>query len=1015
MKHRTSDAERDNDSDASQQRDQSPAAGSTDGGGTVASIHETAGNQAVQQLHERGALQASMDVSHPDDREEREAERVAEEVLHGDESTHEGRSPTVTGRTSDGTDGSGTLDSETEAEIRAVTSGGRPLSESTRSFFESRFGQDFSDVRVHTGSQADKVARSIDAEAFTLGSDVVLRSGKYNPGTSRGRTLMAHELTHVVQQRAANPRRSTNGSATRPSVSAFGVTADVLPQTAESSERTAADEGDRAAAAREDDGSVDVIETLETERAAYRRTLKLVESFVESSRKIESSIQSSSPNFAQALSQVEGAYSTILKARDEYRKAVIAAGSRPSVEVTTTESVSEGDSGPMATGGNIIFNPNLEAKTSDPRRHIAAEIREIRSQLETRLQEAADTFAHAIEPTQFSGKNVFAYSRRDVSASDVVEVPTVAVPKDLVSFVANKRAEKRNMLKTGRRMLRYVKSDPVDKRVAKQSQGGGTADTSGRQTQSRSAGGRVSEANSARAAAAVGKRIHGMINDFQGIDFVFLARLSYHKLNEGGKLFKEHGAEASERAMEAIHGGASTTAGGQERRSQLHDEYARLAGQESPGASKMTNSFDLSDGLSSDELGDFFIQAIHQLAGQSGDRGVFQLDLIIRNPPYTLNFTLRGELHNEGRGSDENDRDDIMAKIRFLAGGGLSTEGTPLEWAVDLSATIQAGVQLSVRGDGAEEVFTHFLDAAYSLIAEEVAQDAAEFLFGNRQVAESDRTEGDWDEDDYARAGLVGQGSLEAESSSDDRPGVSAGVTGRTVRGVQFEQADKDDDLERTGFSKHVLSVNAAISGSVYSGSISGFLTWLKIAQADRMGLENYRKYTNSTSIILACTVDGLDSFAKQFAAQAPAELIDIAGSLKQAIEKKDRASGAEAGTTAVSSTAEFAAKHALEERKQDISSELAEWADETAKPLAEEAGITSSYTEKDSSTKLKIRLVVSWTETGTRKGGGWSRDVSGKIELQKTDISEAELDTGAAKTEISIESRDRLVVIELR
>jgi hypothetical protein len=1019
MKHRKPDDERETSPAPNQQREVASEVSSPGESGVVASLHRAGGNQAIKQLHERGALQASVDVSHPRDRAEREAERVAEEVLRGEESPRGSRMQTVTRRTSNETDRTRTLHRGAEAEIQAVTSGGRPLPESTRSFFESRLSRDFSDVRVHTGSRADEAARSIDAEAFTHGTNVVFRNGRYDPETTRGRRLIAHELIHVVQQGAADPRRDADGPATRSPVSASGTTADVLPQTAESSERSAAGESDRAAAAR-DDGAGGVVETLRTERAAYRRTLKLVESFVESSRAIESSIQRSSPNFAQALSQVEGAYSTILKARDEYRKAVIAAGSRPSVEIPAAGSANEtsqgGSGGAMTTGGNIIVNPDREPTTSAPRRHVATESYEVRSQLETRLQQAADTFAHAIEPTKFAGKSLFAYTRRDVSVSDVVEVPTVATPKELVSFVANKRAEKRTMLETGRRVLRYVKSNPVDTRVAKQSRGGEVAGASGRQPRSRSVGGRVSEANSARAAAAVGERIHGMIDGFQGVDFVFLARLSYHELNGGGKLFEQHGSEASERAMEAIYGGSSTTAGGQEPRSQLHDEYARIAGEKEPGASKMTNSFDLSDGLQNDELGDFFLQAVHQLAGQSGDRGVVQLDLTIRNPPYTLNFTLRGELHNEGRGSDENDRDDIVAKIRFLAGGGLSTEGTPLEWAVDLSVTIQAGVQLSVRGDGAEEVFTHFLDAAYSLIAEEVAQDAAKFLFGNREVAKSDRTEGDWDEDDYARAGLVGQGSLEAASSSGDNGvGVSAGVTGRTVRGMQFEQADEDDDLERTGFSKNVLSVNAAVSGGGYRGSISGYLTWLKIAQADRMGLENYRRYTNSTSITLACTVDGLDSFAKQFAAQAPAELIDIAGSLKQAMGSKDRASRPEVGTTAVSSTAEFAAKHALEQKKGEIASELASWADETAKPLAEGAGITSSYTTTDSGTSLKTRLVFSWTETGIRKDGdGWDRDVSGTVELQKTDITQAELDTGAAKTEVSIESRDRLLVIDL-
>ena len=63
-------------------------------------------------------------------------------------------------------------------------------------------GQDFSDVRVHTGDAADASARSVSAHAYTVGSNIVFQRGTYDPGSSQGRTLLAHELTHVVQQRS---------------------------------------------------------------------------------------------------------------------------------------------------------------------------------------------------------------------------------------------------------------------------------------------------------------------------------------------------------------------------------------------------------------------------------------------------------------------------------------------------------------------------------------------------------------------------------------------------------------------------------------------------------------------------------------------------------------------------------------------------------------------------------------------------------------------------------------------
>jgi hypothetical protein len=77
---------------------------------------------------------------------------------------------------------------------------GRPLDDSSRAFMEPRFGHDFSRVRVHTDERAAESARSVNALAYTVGRDVVFGAGQYQPGTAEGRRLLAHELTHVVQQ-----------------------------------------------------------------------------------------------------------------------------------------------------------------------------------------------------------------------------------------------------------------------------------------------------------------------------------------------------------------------------------------------------------------------------------------------------------------------------------------------------------------------------------------------------------------------------------------------------------------------------------------------------------------------------------------------------------------------------------------------------------------------------------------------------------------------------------------------
>jgi hypothetical protein len=78
--------------------------------------------------------------------------------------------------------------------------GGSPLDSGTRTSMESAFGTSFEGVRVHTDAQASKSAESVGANAYTVGQDVVFRSGHYDPGTTTGQRTIAHELSHVVQQ-----------------------------------------------------------------------------------------------------------------------------------------------------------------------------------------------------------------------------------------------------------------------------------------------------------------------------------------------------------------------------------------------------------------------------------------------------------------------------------------------------------------------------------------------------------------------------------------------------------------------------------------------------------------------------------------------------------------------------------------------------------------------------------------------------------------------------------------------
>jgi hypothetical protein len=86
--------------------------------------------------------------------------------------------------------------------------GGHPLDSVTRSYFESRLGHSFANVRIHDDSDAHRDAAALISRAFTVGPDISFGEGQYAPGTEEGRRLLAHELTHTVQQGSVRPPTS---------------------------------------------------------------------------------------------------------------------------------------------------------------------------------------------------------------------------------------------------------------------------------------------------------------------------------------------------------------------------------------------------------------------------------------------------------------------------------------------------------------------------------------------------------------------------------------------------------------------------------------------------------------------------------------------------------------------------------------------------------------------------------------------------------------------------------------
>lgn len=173
------------------------------------------------------AVQTKLTVGPADDPYEREADAIADRVVHGayaPEPTPRQAAPTPLQRqTEDGEeeevlqakgDASGEAPDTVQEGIEQSRGAGLPLSQPTQEGMESSFGVDFSGVRVHTDSNAQSMNQQLNSRAFTHGSDIYFNSGEYQPDADSGRHLLAHELTHVVQQNPGLMRKTRDTSST---------------------------------------------------------------------------------------------------------------------------------------------------------------------------------------------------------------------------------------------------------------------------------------------------------------------------------------------------------------------------------------------------------------------------------------------------------------------------------------------------------------------------------------------------------------------------------------------------------------------------------------------------------------------------------------------------------------------------------------------------------------------------------------------------------------------------------
>lgn len=167
----------------------------------VHQLQRAIGNQAVQRMLQTGgaarAIQTKLQISEPGDTYEREADRIADQVMAAPSTGAVSSGPLHIQRFS-GQPAGQTREAPASVD-RVLASPGRPLEPALRQDMEQRFGYDFSQVRVHTGAAAEQSAQDVNALAYTVGHHITFGAGRFAPEMSEGRRLVAHELAHVLQ------------------------------------------------------------------------------------------------------------------------------------------------------------------------------------------------------------------------------------------------------------------------------------------------------------------------------------------------------------------------------------------------------------------------------------------------------------------------------------------------------------------------------------------------------------------------------------------------------------------------------------------------------------------------------------------------------------------------------------------------------------------------------------------------------------------------------------------------
>lgn len=187
---------------------------------------EETGATCARCTNKKSGLQRKLAIGASNDPLEQEADRVADQVMaapgHSAVSAIPPRIQRYVGQTTEGTD------SAPASVDHVIARSGRPLDPTLKRDMEQRFGHNFSQVRVHSGADAEQSVRDVNANAYTVGNNIVFGTGRFAPSSPEGRRLIAHELTHVVQQSGGDGTRTGRNNEKRavssiPAVNITGV------------------------------------------------------------------------------------------------------------------------------------------------------------------------------------------------------------------------------------------------------------------------------------------------------------------------------------------------------------------------------------------------------------------------------------------------------------------------------------------------------------------------------------------------------------------------------------------------------------------------------------------------------------------------------------------------------------------------------------------------------------------------------------------------------------------------